>query len=205
MTTLNKISDQIREIYLRSYGTKARDRKVDRREIIELVIQEANRILSLAPVKTSAFRMEDFPSLMLATYTGVAVSAGEVTLPTKPINLPHDMGVWQVIPENGSYTKPYIPIPNSMWSLVADLDEADLEDQIGFRVVGSKIKFTKTINATTVTLQMFVLDPSKFATSDVLPITADMQSDIISVVLKKLGVPPRPEQEEEVKPVVENE
>lgn len=203
MTTLNKISEQIREIYLRSFDPKDRNRKIDLREIKELVVQEANSVLSLAPVKTKAFRLEDFPALMLATYTArPLVTAGtkySIALPVKPINLPNDMGVWEIVPEDGPSLRSYIPLVTGMYNIIADLDEADLEDQIGYRVEGSSAIFTKKPEATTFTLKMFVLDPSAFAATDILPITADMEADIVIGVLKKLGVPsPQDNQEIQV-------
>lgn len=199
MTTLNKISSQVREIYLRSFDPKDRNRKLDDREVNELVIQTANGILGLMPVQTKGFRIDDFPALMIATYTAQTVNEANgvytVDLPVYPVSLPRDMGVWEVI--GTGKTIPFIPVSNAMHAVVGDIEEIGLEGQVGWKVEGLKIVFTANPVVSTVTVKQLVLDPAKFGGTDVLPVTAEMEIQIITEVLKLLGISsPQPEQPE---------
>lgn len=115
-----------------------------------------------------------------------------VDLPAHPIQLPFDIGVWAINPEPTGAA--YIPITSAHQDLLVDLDEALLEDSVGFMREGRKAIFTKKPSAT-VKIKLLIIDVSQLEANDPFPIPPEMEATLIQRVLQLLlSVPVSPDQ-----------
>jgi len=84
---------------------------------------------------------------------------------------------------------PYIPIPKQIMKVMQGTDLAVLESKIGyFRSSNDKIRFTADPTVTTVTMRLIINDISKYSDTDILPLPADYNLQVIELVLKTLGL-----------------
>jgi hypothetical protein len=190
MTTRNKISEQIQRLYVRQFDRANLAPILDRREVRLLVDQVANTLLSIE-LKTAA-RIGDMqiPSCMIATYPAqtVANNSGvySAMLPAFPIKLPMDVGVWGVYVEPSGLA--CIPVTSAQWDLIAGLtDESALEGQVGYVVEGRKVRFLTNPSAATVTIKILIVDIGSLTDDDPYPVPSEMESLIITEVLKLLN------------------
>lgn len=133
---------------------------------------------------------------VLALYEGVGVTAwkgvSKSTLPVPPIKLPRDMGVYSINTTDDPFTS-FIPIPMGQTGFA--LGQAGLSDllgQIGYERRGKEIVYNKDLTAlstpiTSVDMQLVVLDISQFNNYESLPITADMEAQIVEMVYLMLA------------------
>jgi hypothetical protein len=173
-------------------------------------VQKEDVWLAIEQKVNSMFKMQHFsmtlPSgetipenLSLAEYENVAITNGDglscsITLPVMPISLPRNMGVQAVIP-NGLL--PCIPLMAGQRNLLrTDQLLNDLMGEIGYELIGKKIKLTKDLTPfeiTTATLQLVVLDISLYSEDDMLPIPADYEQQIIDDLIKQFSpIQPQP-------------
>ena len=127
---------------------------------------------------------------MLATYT-LNVSKGEnstskCTLPITPIMLPMGMGVFSVYPA-GRPDLSYIPVPPNV---VYQIQKDRMISPIGrkcFSVSGKNIVVYDDLlnsNVTQLNVQLAVMDIDSLDDNDILPIPADMISEIHQAVVE---------------------
>lgn len=190
MTTLAKISEQVRRIHAKQTPSPENiNPKYQDREIRLLIVQATHEILGLSIQQAAQYGDINIPTCMIATYSGITVDGPAngkyVPLPAYPIKLPMDMGVWSVVSDTGT---PYIPITPASWDLLGSLDEGLLEDSAGFYVEGRNIKFTKD-PSTTVTVKLLIVDPAEFGENDPYPVPTDMEGSIITRTLELMGAP----------------
>lgn len=127
------------------------------------------------------------PNCMIATYENVPVQTDgnvcSLKLPAIPINLPRNMGVFQIFKEAGCS---YIPIPSGMYDVIKG--QSLLADQVGYEVYGSKVIFTQNLLPTvnSVTVRLVVVDFKSLSDYDLLPVSADMEQLIVESVYKML-------------------
>lgn len=132
---------------------------------------------------------------IIATYDSIPVTQykdrSRSVLPTAPISLPKNMGVWAISPTTDPDNL-FIPIPSGTFGLLKKIDvEKDLFGQICFEVDGLNIVYTKDIrnapfNVNSVMVKLLVIDPSTMGDYDILPISADMEQDVITQVIQIL-------------------
>jgi len=192
--TLRKISEQVSRLYARVVDQENIKPTLDPKEAKVIVIQVINKLLAVGPVDKNGISADVISSSVIATYRNQSVladgSAFYVNLPAHPVRLPHDMGVLSVAPD-GSFSGAYIPVPSSMWDLIASLDEADLENQVGFYPEGDRIYFTKDPGVSSVKVKLIVVDPYQIGDTDMLPLPADLEIDVIKGALQMFGLPPK--------------
>jgi hypothetical protein len=133
---------------------------------------------------------------IIATYDNIPVvgyrDRAKSVLPTAPISLPKNMGVWAVSP-TADPDNLFIPIPSGTFGLLKKIDvEKDLFGQIAFEVDGLSIIYTKDIrnapfSVNNVMVKLLVIDPSTMGDYDILPISADMEGDVIAHVIQMLS------------------
>lgn len=133
---------------------------------------------------------------VLAEYEDIAVTTvnglSECTLPATPQKLPRNMGVYHVGPANDP-TCQYIPIPLGQSNFVgAQRGMSTLLDQVGYMVKGKKLQFTEDLSAadpvvTAVDMQLVVMDMSKYNDYETLPINADMEQQVIMMVVEQFS------------------
>lgn len=190
MTTLNKLTEQVRRQYARLAGSRDDvSPLIQEREAKLVVVQVTNELLCVEPKQSAKMADISIPSCMIATYSDLTVEGAYfVKLPAYPIHLPQDMGVWSVVSSTGVA---YIPITTAAWDLLGAFDEGLLEGQTGFYVEGRKVKFTAQPTAT-VTVKLLIIDPSTLGDNDPYPVPAEYESIIIERSLNLLlgqGIP----------------
>jgi hypothetical protein len=194
-TTIGRISEQIQRIV--NGGDPSSDNQIQLQEIKLLVGQVCNKLL-----KMERFTMNipegDYGvnASIIATYDNIPVTQykdrAKSVLPTAPISLPKNMGVWAVSPTTDPDNL-FIPIPSGTFGLLKKIDvEKDLFGQIGFEVDGLNIIYTKDIrnapfSVNNVMVKLLVIDPSTMGDYDILPISADMEGDVIAQVIQVLS------------------
>lgn len=135
---------------------------------------------------------------------GAAFSA--IDLPAMPVKLMRDMGV-ALVCLNGDIDNPFIPMQNGLHAyLIRQKMINELLGQIGYTQAGKQLIFTQDLTAggpVKVMLQLLVADIFMLDDYDPLPITADMQSDLVEEVVAKLSRAPMQDKRNDVTTVVE--
>ena len=190
MTTIAKLSEQISRIYARYIDKENPNTIVDKREIKLLVVDAIHTILGAKLAAQSAKGFVDIPEALIATYTNISVdnasSVYTCTLPAQPIAASGDMGIYEVFSDE---LNPFIPIPKQILKVMQGTDLAVLESKIGyFRSSNDKIRFTADPTVSTVTMRLIINDISKYSDTDILPLPADYNLQVIELVLKTLGL-----------------
>ena len=191
MTTISKLSEQISRIYARYIDKENPNTIVDKRELKLLIVDAIHTILGAKLAAQSAKGFVDIPEALIATYTNIAVnnasSVYTCTLPAQPVASTGDMGIYEVF--GTDELSPYIPIPKQIMKVMQGTDLAVLESKIGyFRSSNDKIRFTADPTVTTVTMRLIINDISKYSDTDILPLPADYNLQVIELVLKTLGL-----------------
>jgi len=191
MTTISKLSEQISRIYARYIDKENPNTIVDKRELKLLIVDAIHTILGAKLAAQSAKGFVDIPEALIATYTNITVnnasSVYTCTLPAQPVASTGDMGIYEVF--GTDELNPYIPIPKQIMKVMQGTDLAVLESKIGyFRSSNDKIRFTADPTVTTVTMRLIINDISKYSDTDILPLPADYNLQVIELVLKTLGL-----------------
>lgn len=108
-----------------------------------------------------------------------------------PISLPRNLGIYHVS-RTDAPNDPFIPIQSGQWAFVKDQPLLNiLLGQIGYEVIGSKIKYTSEPNVANVLMRLVVMDMSLLGENDMLPIPSDMEDLIVNKLVEQFaGVQP---------------
>lgn len=169
--------------------------RVHIREIMLLVEQVANGLLKSDYFQVSLPEGDTVPNnCMVFTYESVPVTTykttlSKATLPSIPINLPRNMGVLH-ISKTDDINSPFIPIPTSTYGVIKPQALlGDLSGLIGYEVVGKDIIFTKNLpglNVNAVYMRLVGVDLSQLGDNDLMPLSSDMEAQIVDSVYKLL-------------------
>lgn len=191
-TTKFRISEQIQRI-LR--GNPIVSARVQRNDIKLLVEQVANRLLKTEYFAVNMANGDTIPpNCMIYTYESVPVATYKTTksictLPSMPLNLPKNMGVFHVS-KTDAIDEPFIPIPSGMYGIIKPQELlGDLSGLIGYEVFGSKLVFTKNLpglGVNNVFLRLVGVDLNTVDDYTILPISADMEAQIVTEVFNIL-------------------
>jgi hypothetical protein len=191
-TTRYKINEQIQRLISGNPIISSRVQKGDIRLLIE---QVANKLLKTEYFTVNMPSGDTIPpNCLLYTYESVPVATYKTTksiatLPSMPINLPKNMGVFHVS-KTDSIDEPFIPIPSGMYGIIKTQDLlGDLSGLIGYEVFGSKIVFTKNLpglGVNNVFIRLVGVDLNTVDDYTILPISADMEADIVNTVYAML-------------------
>lgn len=188
MTTKYKISEQIQRLLA---GNPVISARVQKGDIQLLVEQVANKLL-----KTEFFNvnMADGdtipPNCMIYTYDNVPVSVykttkSSCTLPSMPINLPRNMGVFH-ISKTDAIDEPFVPIQSGLAGIIKPQELlGDLSGLVGYEVFGSQVVFTKNLvgmGVTNVFIRLVGVDLNTVDNYTILPISSDMEAEIVNTV-----------------------
>lgn len=162
-------------------------------DVMLMVQSVANSILKMEVFKVNMPEGDTIPpNCMIATYENVPVTAYkdvcQSKLPAIPVALPRNMGVYEIFDQLWC---PYIPIPAGIYNVAKPHNL--LGSQTGYEVYGTQVIFTKNLlpSVSSVNMRLVVSDLSTLGDYDLLPITPDMEVQIIDTVYKMLvGVPP---------------
>lgn len=196
MTTKFKIAEQIQRLLAGNPEIQSRVQKNDVKLLIE---QVANQLL-----KTEYFQvnMADGdtvpPNCMIYTYESVPVvtykGKSKCTLPSMPINLPKNMGVFH-ISKTDAIDEPFIPIPSGLYGIVKpQVLLGELSGLIGYEVFGKEVVFTTNLpgqNVNNVFIRLVGVDLNTVTDYETLPISSDMEAQIVQAVYNILvQIPP---------------
>jgi len=196
-TTKYKISEQVQRLLMSNPSISGR---FELNEIKILVGQVANQILKADYFGVNLPEGDTIPqNCMVYTYDNVAVttyktSLSRATLPSIPVSLPRNMGVLHVSKTN-AIDEPFIPIPTSMYGIVKPQDLlGDLSGLISYEVVGKDIIFNtnlpgQSVNA--VYIRLVGVDINTVTDYEILPLTADMEAQVITQVFNILVQTPK--------------
>ena len=183
ITTRNKINEEVQLLYSQFLKKNGFNDNIDTRLIDILVNQSINKFIKVQVLSNFKAGNIEIPSVNIIEYT-LTVSSNSVEMPAYPINLPYDMGVWTVALTSAPLDY-FIPVPNIFQQTFAGTYTEYLENKTGYYVKGNKIKFTKTVTGQ-VYATLLVSDYSGIALTDPLPVSPELQSDIINDVLNTL-------------------
>jgi len=192
---VNKIilSEQIQRLYARFLDKDNPSDVISIPEVSLLVSQAINKILKLEVAESFKAGLVDIPKCSLIEYTAMVVSdsgnsRSYIALPVIPLTLPLNMGIWSIAATNAAMT-PYIPIPAQDVLVFQGANLSYLEGQIGYYVQGKKVFFTKDItlsangSISSVILNILASDFSQLTDTDMLPISPEVESAVITEVL----------------------
>jgi hypothetical protein len=187
------LSEQIQRIYARFLDKDNPSDVISIPEVMLLVSQAINKILKLEVAESFKAGLVDIPKCSLIQYTASVTAdapnnRSSITLPVIPLTLPLDMGIWS-ISASGAAMTPYIPIPAQDVLVFQGANLKFLEGQIGYYVQGKKVFFTKDLtlagngSISSVIINILASDFSQFGDNDMLPISPEVESAVITEVL----------------------
>jgi hypothetical protein len=193
MATKSTLSEQCQRIYARFLDKDNPSDVIDIREVMLLVSQAINKILKLEVAESFKAGLVDIPKCSLIQYTASVTADAPnnrsfITLPVIPLTLPLDMGIWNIAASGAAMT-PYIPIPSQDVLVFQGANLSYLEGQTGYYVQGKKVFFTKDLtlagngSISSVIINILASDFSQFADNDMLPISPEVESAVITEVL----------------------
>jgi hypothetical protein len=192
MTTIYSISEQIKRILA---GNPIISGRVHMNDVKRLVVQVANQMLKADHFQVNMPAGDTIPNnCMVYTYDNVPVtvyktSKSRATLPSIPVSLPRNMGVLHVS-KTDSIDEPFVPIPTSLYGVVKPQALlGDLSGLIGYEVIGKDVVFTKNLvglGINSVYMRLVGSDLSQLTDYDILPISADMEAQVVQTVYNML-------------------
>lgn len=203
MTTKYKIAEQIQRLLKGNPVISSRTHKNDIKLLIE---QVSNQLLKADHFNVLMQEGDTVPNnCMIFSYDAIPVTTyktkSKCTLPSIPISLPRNMGVLHVS-KTDAIDEPFIPIPSSMYGIVKPQTLlGDLSGLIGYEVVGSQVIFTKDLPAlgiTTVYMRLVGMDLSQVSDYDILPLSSDMEAQVVDTVYKMLVQAPPADKTENI-------
>jgi len=181
-TTRKKIREQIQLKYNQYVDKNGFNDSIDVRIIDLDVEQSINKFLKPQVLESFKNGQIEVPTCNIIEYS-LAISNNTVTLPVYPIQLPMNMGVWRVVLASGEDA---IPINTTMAAIYGGTNASFLEGQTGYTISGLNIRFNKTTTGT-VTAHLLVSDFSFTEVDDVLPISPELEANIIEDVLGRIS------------------
>jgi hypothetical protein len=183
MTTRKKIREQVQLLYSQFVDKNGFNDEIDVRLIDILIEQSINRFLKVQVVSNIKAGNIEIPTCNIIEYT-LTPTSNTVTLPVFPMTLPLDMGVWKVsLVSNGLAM---IPINATMSNVYGPTNASFLENQTGYTVKGNKIKFTTTVTDPVV-VELLVSDFGTTGENDPLPVSPDVEADVVTDVLDRIS------------------
>lgn len=165
---------------------------VQKQDVWIAIDQWINNRFKLQQFNTNLPSGETIPDgLAMATYTDVSIisSRGVATalLPIIPISLPKNVGIFNIQTAaslGASVPKlDFIPLLRGQYALLStDKLLNDLLGQVGYTPSNNSVTFTSDITlygVTKVDMDLIVFDISKYSETDILPVPADFQNDMV--------------------------
>lgn len=203
-TTKFKIAEQIQRLLK---GNPTISSRVHKNDIKLLIEQVANQLLKADFFSVNMPEGDTLPSnCMIFTYDNVPVTVykttkSKATLPSIPISLPRNMGVLHVS-KTDAIDEPFVPIPTSMYGIIKPQDLlGDLSGLIGYEIVGRDIIFTKNLpglSINNVFIRLVGVDLSQLTDYDLLPLSADMEAQVVQQVYNILVQAPPADRDQNI-------
>jgi hypothetical protein len=175
-------------------GYRDSNQPVQMEDVVKSIEQVVNATFQMQYYSATLPTGETIPdNLMVAFYENIPVSSygekAKATLPVMPISLPRNMGVYRVTDESDN---DYIPVPLGQGALIrADKLLNDLLGSVWYEIRNFTVVFSKDITllgVTTVNMYLVVMDISLYSNTDLLPIPAGAEDEIIEKVFAKFAI-----------------
>jgi len=200
-STKGRIVEQIQRLL---EGNSIINSRVHKNDIKLLIEQVGNQLLKADHFAINVPEGDTIPNnCMIFSYDAIPVTTykttkSKATLPAIPISLPRNMGVLHVSKVD-AIDEAFIPIPTSMFGIIKPQALlGDLSGLIGYEIVGRDIIFTKNLpglGVNAVYIRLVGLDLSQLGDYDLLPLSADMEAQLVTQVYNILAqVPPADKQ-----------
>jgi hypothetical protein len=168
-------------------------------------VQEPDIKAALQQKINSKFRVRQFENMQtgetipdgmcIATYEGIAVTSNgdrsRSILPAMPISLPRNMGVYDIRYQDNSF----IPLQAGQRSLLkANSLLNNLLNQVGYETKGKYVDYTTDITLLgydTVDMDLVVSDLSLLSETDVLPIPASYEEELVMELYTQFSPTPK--------------
>ena len=196
--------------------------KVHYKEIEAACMQVVNSLLKPQYFENLALADGLVPEgCVICTYDGIDVEewkdVSRITLPVIPVALPKNMGLWRIVgisEVDGEFTNEFsdefniggantgfdefIPIPNGQFSFIKKQRLiSDLLGRVGYEVRGKQVVFTTnlvTAGMPKVSVEMIVMDMSKYSDYELLPINPELEFQVVDTVYKMFApIPVHPQ------------
>jgi hypothetical protein len=187
-TTKKKIAEQVQRLLK---GNPIISARIHINDIKLLVEQVSNQLLKADHFSVNMPEGDTIPNnAMIFTYDNIPVSTykttkSKCTLPSIPISLPRNVGVLHVS-KIDAIDEPFVPIPSSLYGIVKPQSLlGDLSGLIGYEVVGKDIIFTKNLPGLSINyvfIRLVGVDLSQLTDYDLLPLSSDMEAQVIQTV-----------------------
>lgn len=191
-TTKYKISEEVQRLLK---GNPIISARVHINDIKLLVEQVSNQLLKADFFNVNMADGDTIPNnCMIFTYDSVPVTTYKTTLskcslPSIPISLPRNMGVFH-ISKTDDISSPFIPVPAGTYGVIKTQDLlGDLSGLISYEVFGKDVIFNKNLPAlgiSNVTIRLVGMDLSQLSDYDLLPLSADMEAQVVETVFRIL-------------------
>ena len=189
--TRGLLVEQIYRIY--SAFKPTADLNLEKGDIRPLIDEVVNTLIRAEAFLNSQNLGWDQPDgLTIATYHNIAVETSDgmvkAELPTMPVSLIRNCGVWQVSPNQQMDTQ-YIPMQSSQYALIKPVTEMWMINNLTtYEVFGKDIVFNKSLTTDKISVRLIVRETNSLSDYDILPIPADKVGQVMEEVLKILGV-----------------
>jgi hypothetical protein len=210
-TTIRTISEQVSKLYSRNQDKENSNTKLNWKEVKPIVVQEINNVMGITLINLNEMDVGvNITSGMLARYRVPVLTRGTGAdqewyskLPAYPIRLKNNLGLFRVGPVS-SFKAPYVIVPELYWDLLDQLEESDLEGNVGVIPAGdNEIIYSKDPGVTAVMVSLVVCDNNTFGDNDVLPITAELETVVRDNAVKLFNPEIMVEKDIQEQPVTE--
>ena len=191
-TTKFKIAEQVERLM---GGQPVTNSKVNKDDIMLLIGQACNKVLKADHFSINMPEGDTIPNnCMIIPFDDVAVTTYKTTksraeLPFIPISLPRNVGVLH-ISKTDEIDNPFIPIPTAMYGIISPQRLfGEMSELIGYEVKGKYVEFTQDLpglGINTVYMLLVGVDFSTLSIYDPIPLSADMETDVVQEVYKLL-------------------
>lgn len=192
MATKKLISEQILRLFK---GNPVIEGRIHINDVKLLVEQVANQLLKADYFSVSIPEGDSVVNnCMIYTYDSVPVTTykttlSKCTLPSIPVNLPRNMGVFS-ISKTDDINNPFIPIPSGMYGIIKPQDLiGEVSGLISYEVFGANIIFNKnlpSLGINNVMIRLVGVDLTTLSDYELLPLSADMEAQIVDTVFKMI-------------------
>ena len=196
-TTKYKIAEQVERLLYKNPNVSSR---VNKDDMMLIIGQLCNKILKADHFSVNMPEGDTIPNnCMIIPFDNIAVETYKTTksraeLPFIPISLPRNVGVF-LVAKSDDIDNPFVPIPTGMWGIINVQDLfGELSELIGYEVKGKYVEFTQDLpglGITEVYMLLVGVDFSTLSIYDPIPLSADMEIDVVQEAYKLLiGAPP---------------
>jgi len=194
MSTKRLISDQI--LYRLNGGSPDNSFPVQLPDVYKALEQKVNAKFQIRQFDTNLPQGETIPdNLCIGVYENITVEPftqlkSKATLPVMPITLPKNVGIFLIYDQN-HIDNPFIPLQRGTTALLkTNVLLNDLMGLVSYEPRGREVIFNKNLpqaGVTKVTMELIVMDISQYSETDILPIPASLEAEIIEELVQQFS------------------